>query len=129
MKSRFSIWTICELYFFHPKNPEHTYQERISRIKNRGNECWAEEISWGNDGDSYSMSKLQGWIRKIKEFLWVDKGKPMLDFQWVFLPLNFYKHFWGFEKTTFYRNSRVVFRYFWNFWLKKESGKFCSRDY
>ena len=78
------------------KNPGPTYQDGISRIKNRGNACLAQEISWGNDSDSYSMWKRQEWIRKRKEFLEVDQGKPMLDFQWVFLPLNFCKHLKGF---------------------------------
>ena len=88
-----NLWTLL------PPRKSWTYIQKwdISRIKNRENDCWAQEISWGNDSDSYNMWKLQGWIRKRKEFLWVDQGKAMRDFQEVFfLPLNFCKNFKGF---------------------------------
>ena len=130
MKLRFPIWTNCELYFFHPKNPGPTYQDGISRIKNRGNECWAQEISWANDSDSYSMWKLQGWIRKRTEFIGVDQGKPMLDFQLVFLPLSFCKHFKGFCRNQILSKLYGSVSIFLEFLgLENESGNFRSMDY
>ena len=89
----------------------HTKMGYISRIKNRENDCWAQEISWGNDSDSYNMWKLQGWIRKRKEFLGVDQGKAMRDFQEVFSCLwIFAKILRGFAETRFHRNPRVMFQ-------------------
>ena len=78
------------------------------------------------DSYSYSMWKLQGWIPKKKEFLWVDQGKAMRDLrEFSFLSLKFCKTFKGFCENQILSKLYGSVSKFLEFWgLKNEPGKF-----